>query len=86
MVAEYRRATPPLEVARMARRSTPEGIYQAHREGTLRRLEGEGLLRERAEALVTAWEFEVAEDGRERDGRWWEDGWQWMTARRRGQA
>jgi hypothetical protein len=57
-------------------------MYQAHRSGTLRRLELEGELPERAQALVTAWEFETAEDGRERDGRWWEDAWQWMRQRR----
>jgi hypothetical protein len=66
----------------MARRSTPERIYQANRTGTIRRLELEGELPKRAEALVTAWEFETAEDGRERDGRWWEDGWKWIEARR----
>jgi hypothetical protein len=71
-----------MEVARMARRSTPERIYQAHRAGTVHRLEAEGELPQRAEALVTAWEFEAAEDGRERDGRWWEDGWEWMLGRR----
>lgn len=66
----------------MARRSTPEWIYEAHRAGTIQRLIGEGELPERAEALVTEWEFESAEDGRERDGRWWQDGWRWMAARR----
>jgi hypothetical protein len=82
MVAEYRRATPSKEVARMARRSTPERIYAAHRGGIVRRLEAEALLPERAEALVTAWEFEAAKDGRERDGRWWDDAWHWMAERR----
>ena len=55
----------------MARRSIPERIYQAHRAGTLRRLEGEGELPDRAEALVAAWESESAGEGRKRDGRWW---------------
>jgi hypothetical protein len=45
----------------MARRSTPDRIYQANRAGTVRRLEAEGLLRERAEALVTAWECEAGD-------------------------
>ncbi len=62
----------------MSRRSTPERIYQAHRAGTLRRLEGEGELPERAEALVPA-EAETAQNGRDRDGRCW----QWMAERRR---
>jgi len=66
----------------MSRRSTPDRIYQAHRAGTLRRLEAERELPDRAEGLVAAWEAETADDGRERDGRWWQDGWQWMAARR----
>ncbi len=70
----------------MARRSTPERIYQAHRAGTIRRLEGEGELPERAEALVAAWEAEAAQDGRDRDGRWWQDGWRWMAERRASQG
>jgi hypothetical protein len=84
LVAEYRRATPSKEVARMARRSTPDRIYHARRAGTIRRLEAEGELPDRAEALVIAWEFEAAEDGRERDGRWWEDAWRWIAQRRAG--
>jgi hypothetical protein len=66
----------------MARRSTPEHIYQARRAGTIRRLEAVGELPERAGALVTAWEFESADDGRERDGGWWEDGWRWIGEHR----
>ena len=66
----------------MSRRSTAERIYQAHRAGTIRRLELEGEQPARAEALVTAWEFEAAEDGRERDDRWWDDAWRWMAERR----
>lgn len=55
----------------MARRSPPDRIYQIRCIATLRRLEGEGELPERAEALLTAWEFETAEDGLECEG----DGW-----------
>ena len=63
----------------MARRSTPDRIYQIRRIAAINRLIGEGELQERAEALVTAWEFETAEDGRERDGRWWQDAWRCMA-------
>jgi len=43
----------------MTRRSTPERLYGAHRPGTVNRFIGEGELPERAEALITAWEFET---------------------------
>jgi len=65
----------------MSRRSTPERIYQSQRAGTIRRLTLDGELPQRAEAPVTAWESESAEDARERDGRWWDDAWRWMAER-----
>ena len=40
----------------MSRRSTPEHIYQASRNGTLIRLTGEGEPPDRAEALMGAYE------------------------------
>jgi hypothetical protein len=42
----------------VAHRPNPKRIHEAHRLGTLNRLIGEGALPERAEALVTAWEFQ----------------------------
>jgi hypothetical protein len=65
----------------MSRRSTPERFYQAHRSGTVQRLLGEGELPQRAEALVAAWEAATADDGLERDGRWWEAAWEWIVER-----
>jgi hypothetical protein len=49
----------------MARRSTPERLEDAKREGTLRRLELAGMPRDRAEAALRAWE--TAHDWPERD-------------------
>jgi hypothetical protein len=47
----------------MARRSDPARICAARREATIRRLEGAGMLRQEAEAAVTAWEVRTAQDG-----------------------
>jgi hypothetical protein len=35
------------------------------------------------ERLVAQWELQAAEDGLERDGRYWDAGWAWMPAQRR---
>jgi hypothetical protein len=67
----------------MSRRSTPERLYQAHREGTRQRLIGEGESPDQAERLIAQWELQAARDGLERDGRYWEAGWAWMLAQRR---
>src|SRR4029079_14250909 len=61
------------------RRSTPDRLYQAGRAGTVRRLTLEGELPDRAEALVAASEARAADDGFERDGRWWDAGRQWIV-------
>jgi hypothetical protein len=42
-----------------------------------------GVLPERAEALLAAWEAATADDGLERDGRWWDEAWESITAQRR---
>jgi hypothetical protein len=42
--------------------------------GTLRRLIGEGELPDQAERLVAQWELLAAQDGLERDGRYWDAG------------
>jgi hypothetical protein len=47
----------------MARKPDPQRIYEARREATIRRLEGAGMLRDAAEAAVTAWEVRTAQDG-----------------------
>jgi hypothetical protein len=49
----------------MSRRSTPERLYVARRTATLERLVSAGVLRDRADAALTAWEVKAA-DGAER--------------------
>ena len=65
----------------MSSRPDPKRIYEAQRAGTLRRLIGEGELPDRAERLVAQWELQAAQDGLERDGRYWDAGWAWCSAR-----
>jgi hypothetical protein len=66
----------------MTRRSTPERLHAARREATLRRLIGEGESPECAEIWIGEWEVEAARQSLERDGRYWEAGWTWITERR----
>ena len=66
----------------MSRRSTPERLHHARRAATIERLVGEGELRERAESLVATWEARADAEGLERDGRYWDAGWRWMTSQR----
>jgi hypothetical protein len=68
----------------MSSRPDPKRIYEAQRAGTLRRLIAEGEFPDQAERLVAQWELQAAQNGRERDGRYWDAGWAWMFARRRG--
>jgi hypothetical protein len=58
----------------MARRSTPERLYIAHRSGTLERIVSAGVPRDRAEAALAAWEARMAREGRRRDD------WPWDAA------
>jgi len=67
----------------MARRSTPERLYQARRDGIRNRLIGDGELPDGAEALVSAWEAATAEQGVKRD---WSPAWDWIDQKRRRQA
>ena len=66
----------------MSRRSTPERLHHARRSAIVERLVGDGELRDRAEALVAAWEAKADGDGLERDGRYWDAGWRWIAANR----
>jgi hypothetical protein len=70
-------------VWRRRRLSDPKRIYEAQRAGTLTRLIGEGELPDQAERLIALWELQAAQDGLERDGRYWDAGWAWMLAQRR---
>jgi uncharacterized membrane protein len=70
-----------MEVAK-SRRSTPERLHQARLAAVVERLVGEGELRERATSVVSAWEDKADTEGLERDGRYCDVGWRWMTERR----
>ena len=65
----------------MSRRSTPERLHAARR--ARQRLISEGEPPDQAERLVAQWELQAAQDGLERDGRYWDAGWAWMLAQRR---
>jgi hypothetical protein len=67
----------------MSRRADPERIHAARRAANVRRLEGEGMSAERAEAWIARWEAEAAAEGRQRDAAYWQAGWAWIEAHRR---
>ena len=67
----------------MSRRPDPARIDAARREATRRRLLSTGLLPERVDAVMAAWEAEAERRGLA-DGRQYADevGWEWMAVRR----
>ena len=67
----------------MSRRPDPARIDAARREATRRRLLSTGLLPERVDAVMAAWEAEAERRGLD-DGRLYADevGWEWMAVRR----
>lgn len=67
----------------MSRRSTPERLYAAQRAATLERLVSAGMLRDRAEGAIAAYEARTAHDGRPRDAAYWEEAWRQITAETR---
>ena len=66
----------------MSRRSTPERIDAAHRAGSRQRLIGEGVLPDRAEAWIVAWEAREPRRVELRDGAYWTVGYEWIAADR----
>jgi hypothetical protein len=68
----------------MGRRSDPNRIDAARREATRQRLLSTGMLPERVDALMAAWEAEAAARRELPEGRRYADeiGWEWMTAQR----
>ena len=66
----------------MSRRSTPERIDAAHREGTRQRLLRTGVLPGRVDELMAGWEASAASQGLPRDGRYWDAGYDWIVAQR----
>jgi hypothetical protein len=66
----------------VSRRSTPERIDAAHRAGTRQRLIGEGLSAETADSWIAAWEAQEPRFVEQRDGAYWNAGWDWIAAER----
>jgi len=66
----------------MARRQDPTRIDTARREATGQRLLSTGMLPERVDALMAAWEAEAGRRGL-REGQRYADeiAWEWMVAR-----
>ena len=66
----------------MSRRSTPERIDEARRAATRQRLIGQGATEATADAWIAPWDAQAARDGLERDGAYWERGWEWIATER----
>ena len=66
----------------MARRSTSENIAAAHRAGIRARLTGQGVLPERADAWIAAFEARESRDVKERGGAYWDAAWDSIAAER----
>ena len=67
----------------MSRRPDPARIDAARREATRRRLLSTGILPERVDALMAAWEAEAERRGIADSGRYADEtGWDWMATRR----
>ena len=65
----------------MSRRSTPARIDEARRAATRNHLIGERATEPTADAWITAWEAQAAQDGLERCSAYWEAGWDWISAK-----
>src|SRR6476660_842508 len=72
---------PSQEVA-MSRRSRRNDSIPPPARPTRHRLTREGELPDQAERLVAQSELQTAEDGLQRDGRFWDAAWSWMLAQR----
>jgi hypothetical protein len=67
----------------MARRRDLDRIYQARRAGIVARLVSTGVLAERAEALMAAWESEATASGLAPDSAaYWDRAWPWLEPQR----
>ena len=67
---------------RMARRADPGRTYHAGRAAIRSRLIDDGLLEVTADEWIARWEAHAAQEGIERDGRYWETGWIWISEQR----
>lgn len=66
----------------MSRRSTPARLDEARRSATLARLISAGMLPDRAAGALAAYEVRTAQEGRPRDGAYWEAAWKEIRPRR----
>ena len=67
----------------MARRRDLDRIYQARRAGIVARLASTGVMADRAEALMTAWEAKATAAGLAPDwSAYWDQAWPWLEPRR----
>jgi hypothetical protein len=64
----------------MASRADPERIHAARRAANVRRLEGEGMSAEQAEAWIARWE--AVTEGRPHDQASWQAGREWIASQR----
>ena len=67
----------------MSRRSTPERLDAARHAATRRRLTLDGVTETTADAWIAALEAQAAQGGLQRDGDYWERGWEWIADRLR---
>jgi len=67
----------------MARRSHPERIFEAQRQGVRARLIGTNRMQpETADRWLDAWVLEAAALDLPRDGAYWDAGYDWIAAER----
>ena len=66
----------------MARRSTPERINAAHREGVRQRLISTRMSAEKADALLAEWEALANRDGLAQGSDYWTAAWEWFEAKK----
>jgi hypothetical protein len=68
----------------MTRRADPTRIDTARRDATRQRLLGTGMLPERADALMAAWQAEATRQGLPADHRYADEAaWVWITSQPR---
>lgn len=66
----------------MARRSTPERIDAAHREGVRQRLISTRMTPETADAWFAEWEALATRDGLAHGSGYWDAAWDWIETQR----
>jgi hypothetical protein len=70
----------------MSRRANPARIDGARRVAIRNRLIGERVTEATADAWIAAWGVKAEQDGLEPGRIYWERGWEWIAAERRGRV